>query len=215
MSEEKAVYTIHSLSIAGPTMLYGGFTGILLWASSLVAAWADNWFVCNHIGEALETDRRLVRVLGTSRTQRFARFWKRNIAGFGGNISFGFMLGIIPELAKFAGVPLDIRHVTLASGMLTLAAGSLGPEVMLTAPFWLAVIGTLSVGLMNVAVSFSLAMMVAIRARGVQAPERHAIYLAVMKRAWRHPLSFILPWGTDGIESGEAAVEVLAKTSRE
>jgi site-specific recombinase len=196
MSPERAIYTIHSVSILGPTMFYGGFTGVLLWASSLVAAWADNWFVCNHIGEALETDRRLVRVLGTSRTQRFARFWKRNIAGLGGNISFGFMLGIIPELAKFAGVPLDIRHVTLSSSLLTMAVGTLGPEQLLTSAFWLAVIGVMSVGVMNVAVSFSLAMFVAIRARGVQAPERRAIYLAILKRAWEQPLSFILPVGS-------------------
>jgi site-specific recombinase len=198
MSEERAIYTIHSVSILGPTMFYGGFTGVLLWASSLVAAWADNWFVYNHIGEALETDRRLVRLLGTSRTQRFARFWKRNIAGLGGNISFGFMLGIIPELAKFAGLPLDIRHVTLSSSLLTMAVGTLGPEEMLTLTFWLAVIGVLSVGVMNVAVSFSLAMMVAIRARGVQAPERHAMYRAVLRRAWEQPMSFILPVGSAG-----------------
>jgi site-specific recombinase len=198
MTAEHAENTIHSVSILGPTMLYGGFTGVLLWASSLVAAWADNWFVCNHIGEALETDRRLVRLLGTSRTQRFARFWKRNIAGLGGNISFGFMLGIIPEVAKFAGVPLDIRHVTLSSSFLTLAVASLGPEQMLTGPFWLAVVGVLSVGVMNVAVSFNLAMLVAIRARGVQSPERRAIYRAVFKRAREQPLSFILPVGTAG-----------------
>ena len=208
MDHEKAVTTIHSLSFLGPTMLYGGFTGILLWASSLVAAWADNWFVCNHIGEALETDRRLVRLLGTSRTQRFARFWKRNIAGLGGNISFGFMLGIIPEVAKFAGVPLDIRHVTLSSSQLTMAVGSLGPEEMRTAAFWLAVLGVMSVGVMNVAVSFNLAMLVAIRARGVQSPERRAIYRAVFRRAWEQPLSFILPVGTAGAGQGqEVAVE--------
>jgi site-specific recombinase len=196
MTTEKAVYSIHSVSILGPTAFYGAFTGVLLWASSLVAAWADNWFVCNHIGEALETDRRLVRVLGTSRTQRFARFWKRNIAGLGGNISFGFMLGIIPEVAKFAGLPLDIRHVTLSASLVTMAVGSLGPEEMLTQAFWLAVIGVLVVGVMNVAVSFGLAMLVAIRARGVQSPERKAIYGAVLRRAWEEPWSFILPVGS-------------------
>ncbi len=195
VSPEHAGRLIHSMSIEGPTILYAAFTGVLLWASSLVAAWADNWFVCNHIGEALETDRRLVRLLGTSRTQRFARFWKRNIAGLAGNISFGFMLGIIPEVARFAGLPLDIRHVTLSSSFLTVSAASLGSAVMLTWPFWLAVIGVLSVGVMNVAVSFSLAMLVAIRARGVQSPERLAIYRAVLQRAAEQPLSFVLPVG--------------------
>jgi len=64
-----------SLSIFGPSVIYAAFTGVLLWASSLTAAWAGNWFACHHIGEALEKDRRLIRVLGTTRSTRFAQFW--------------------------------------------------------------------------------------------------------------------------------------------
>jgi site-specific recombinase len=163
-----------------------------------VAAWVDNWFVCHRIGEALTTDRRLVRTLGTSRALRFGRFWSKNIAGLAGNISFGFMLGLIPELAAFAGVPLDIRHVTLSSSMLTAAAASIGPSVLTTAPFWLAVLGILGIGFMNVTVSFSLAMLVAIRARNIQSPERHAIYRSLWLRLVRQPLSFVLPVAPNG-----------------
>ena len=196
MPVEKATKTIHSISILGPSFFYAGFTGILLWASSLVAAWAGNWFVCHRVGEALERDRRLVRALGTTRALRFGRFWTKNIAGLAGNISFGFMLGILPELAVFAGIPLDIRHVTLSSGMLAAAAATLGPAVMVTGPFWLAVLGIVGIGFMNVAVSFALAIFVAIRARGVQSPERQAIYRSLLQRARQQPFSFILPVGT-------------------
>jgi site-specific recombinase len=193
MSMEKATHTIDSLSLFGPSLFYAGFTGVLLWASSLVAAWADNWFVCHRIGEALTTDRRLVRTLGASRAVRFGRFWSSNIAGLAGNISFGLMLGLIPELAAFAGVPLDIRHVTLSSSMLSAATASLGFSVMTTMPFWLALLGIAAIGFMNVMVSFSLAMFVAIRARGIQSPERRAIYQALLRRLGRQPLSFALP----------------------
>jgi site-specific recombinase len=193
MQPDKATKTIHSLSILGPSFFYAGFTGILLWASSLVAAWADNWFVCHRIGEALASDRRLVRTLGTSRALRLGRFWSKNIAGLAGNISFGVMLGLIPELAAFAGLPLDIRHVTLSSSMLTAATASIGPSVLTTTPFWLAVSGIAGIGFMNVTVSFSLAMLVAIRARGIQSPERHAIYQSLLRRLVRQPLSFALP----------------------
>jgi len=193
ITTEKAVHTLQSISILGPSVLYAAFTGVLLWASSLVAAWAGNWFVCNRMGEALKTDRRLIRSLGTSRTARLAHFCAKNIAGLAGNISFGFMLGIIPEVATFAGLPLDIRHVTLSSGLLTAAVGSLGWGVMATRPFWLAVLGILAIGVMNVTVSFALAMFVAIRARAVRSPERHAIYSAILKRFVHHPLSFMFP----------------------
>jgi site-specific recombinase len=90
-------------------------------------------------------------------------------------------------------LPLDIRHVTLSSGLLTAAVGSLGWGVMATRPFWLAVTGIFAIGVMNVSVSFALAMLVAIRARAIRAPERHAIYSAILKRFVHHPLSFMFP----------------------
>jgi site-specific recombinase len=193
MSPERAVKAMHSVSILGPSFFYAGFTGVLLWASSLVAAWADNWFVCHRIRESIESDRRLIRTLGASRVLRFAQFWARNISGLGGNISFGFMLGLIPELAAFAGIPLDIRHVTLSSSMLAAAAAALGPSSLTTWPFWLGVMGIAGIGFMNVAVSFSLAIWVAIRARGIESPERHIIYQAVWARLRKQPFSIVLP----------------------
>jgi site-specific recombinase len=189
---EKALRTIRSVSILGPSVIYAAFTGVLLWASSLTAGWAGNWLVCNGIGEALASDRRLIRVLGTSRAGRFARFWSLNVAGLSGNISFGFMLGLIPEVAAFAGIPLDIRHVTLSSAVLTASVATLGVGVLATKSFVLAALGIAGIGFMNLAISFSLAMFVATRACNIQQPERHAIYAAVARRMVQHPWSFLL-----------------------
>ena len=195
MDEEKANHMIASLSVLGPSIFYGAFTGVLLWASSMIAAWADNWFVCHRIGESLETNRRMVRVFGTTRSRNVSQFWSKNIAGFAGNISFGFMLGLIPVVATFIGLPLDVRHVTLSSSMLATASATLGSSVFQTAPFWLAVGGIAGIGLMNLFVSFSLALGVAIRARGIQSPERSVIYRELFKRFRQRPLSFVLPVG--------------------
>jgi len=193
MPPEKAAKAVHSISVLGPSLIYAAFTGVLLWASSLVAAWGGNWFACNHIGEALATDRRLIRTLGTTRALRFARFWTRNIAGLCGNYSFGFMLGIIPEVAEFAGLPLDVRRVTLSAAFLTASTATLGFGALATKAFLLAALGIAGIGVMNLTVSFSLAMFVATRACGIQQPERHKIYWAVAQRAARHPMSFLFP----------------------
>jgi site-specific recombinase len=195
LTPEKATHTIKSLSILGASPFFAAFTGVLLWASSLVGAWADNWIVCHHIGEALASDRRLIRVLGTSRTTKFALFWARNTAGLASNISFGFMLGLIPAFAIFAGLPLDIRHVTLSSSYLAASVATLGVHVLGTAPVLLAIGGIVSIGCLNLAVSFSLAMLVAIRARRMQSMERRAIYVAVIRRLVQRPLSFLFPTG--------------------
>jgi site-specific recombinase len=135
----------------------------------------------------------LIRALGASRAARFARFWTRNIAALSGNISFGFMLGLIPEVAQFASLPLDIRHVTLSAGILTASLATLGIGALATKAFVLAALGIAGIGLMNLTVSFWLAMFVATRACGIQSPERHAIYVAVARRFRRHPLSFLFP----------------------
>ena len=197
MPPEKALKAMDSISIFGPSLIYAAFTGVLLWASSLAAAWAGNWFACHHIGAALAADRRLIRALGTSRAGRFARFCTRNIAAASGNVSFGFMLGLLPEMAQFASLPLNIRHVTLSACFLTASMATLGAGALGTKPFGLAALGIAGIGFMNLTVSFSLAMFVATRACGIQSPERHAIYRAVARRVWRRPFSFLLPTGGD------------------
>ena len=103
------------------------------------------------------------------------------------------MLGIIPEVAEFAGLPLDIRHVTLSACFLTASVASLGVGVLATKALVLAALGIAGIGFMNLTVSFSLAMFVATRACDIRSPERHAIYWAVAGRAMRHPLSFLFP----------------------
>jgi site-specific recombinase len=110
---------------------------------------------------------------------------------------YGAMLksaaGGIPEVAEFAGLPLDIRHVTLSACFLTASVASLGLGVLATKAFVLAALGIAGIGFMNLTVSFSLAMFVAIRACDIRSPERHAIYWAVACRAMRNSLSFLIP----------------------
>lgn len=193
MNETKATATLHSVSLLGPSFFFAAVTGGLLWASSLVAAATENWFVYHRVGAAFEADPRLRRLWGARGNARIARFLSRNIAGFGGNISLGFMLGLLPELAAFAGLPLEVRHVTLSAGAAAAAVAALGASVLRTEAFWMAVTGILLIGMLNVGVSFLLAMLVAIRARGVRGTARRAIYQAIVRRLWQQPVSFFLP----------------------
>ena len=75
----------------------------------------------------------------------------------------------------------------------TASVATLGLDVLVTKAFVLAVLGVAGVGLMNLTVSFSLAMFVATRACGIQSPERHAIYAAVARRVMRRPAGFLFP----------------------
>jgi site-specific recombinase len=175
--------------------IYAVFTGVLLWLSSLFAAWADNWFVFHQLGHILAQHRGLHHWLGPTRTRRLAVWLEHNLAGLAGNISLGLLLGIVPSIAVFFGLPLDVRHVTLSTGQVTAAFAVLGGEhfwILSTA--WI-VIGILGVGFLNILVSFSLALFVAIRARNVRGPELQLFHRALLKRLLKSPFSFMLPVG--------------------
>jgi site-specific recombinase len=187
--------------------IFAAFTGVLLWLSSLFAAWVDNWFVLHQLSPALVQHRSLQRWFGPTRTRRLAVWLEHNIAGLAGNISLGFMLGIIPVVAVFFGLPLDVRHVTLSTGQVTAAFTMLGGEYLWTfATAWI-VIGILGAGMLNLLVSFTLALWVAIRARNVRGPELRMFYRALLTRLVKSPFSFVLPVGVTSVPKTESPVQ--------
>ncbi|MGZ3745402.1 MAG: site-specific recombinase, partial [Pseudobdellovibrionaceae bacterium] len=141
LSSEKAHHALHSYSILGGMAPYAAFTGVLLWFSSVIAGWMDNWFAYRRLSSAISQNRRMTFVFGETGAKKIALFFKKNISGFSGNISLGFFLGLIPAIGTFLGLPIDIRHVTLSSGSVASAVVSLGLSSLSTWEFWLAVIG--------------------------------------------------------------------------
>lgn len=190
---DEADHVLHALTLLGPTALYAAFTGVLLFGSSLIAGWTENWFVFHRLDGAIAWNPRIVARLGAARAQRWAAWWRANISGLAANVSLGLMLGIVPVVAKFFGLPLEVRHVTLSTGQLAAAVGAEGFGLMATAPFWWCVAGIAVTGVLNLTVSFWLAFKVAMRSRGIRVRERRHIYAAIRRRLRRRPLSFMLP----------------------
>ena len=193
VGQKDALYVLQSLTLLGPTALFAAFTGVLLFASSLVAGWAENWFVLHRLDSAIAWNPRIVARLGAARAQRWARWWRANVSGLAANISLGLMLGMVPPLLGFFGIPLDVRHVTLGSGQLGAALGALGFGLLAQPAFWWCVGGIAITGLLNLSVSFTLAFRVALRSRGVRVQDRRRIGRALGRRLRRQPLSFVLP----------------------
>lgn len=188
-----AEHVFESLHLLGPSALFAAFTGVLLFASSILAGWTENWFVLHRVDSALRYHPRATAVLGAERADRWARFLRENISGLAANISLGFMLGLVPPIAGFFGLGLDVRHVTLSTGQIGAAFASLGLEVLLQPAFWWALASLPLLGALNVSVSFYLAFRLALRARNVSGVERSRISAALRAR-WRSaPLSFFWP----------------------
>ena len=189
----QADYVLHSLNVLGPCLLFAAFTGVLLFASSIIAGWVENWFVLNRLDSALRFNPRITRLLGRSRAQRWAAFALANVSGFAANISLGFMLGLVPAVTGFLGLALEVRHVTLSAGQLAAACAALGWDVVRQPELWWCLAAIPLIGALNLGVSFYLAFRVALRAHNVSLVERASVGQAIRQR-WREaPASFFWP----------------------
>ena len=193
LSTKHAQQVLDSLSLLGPSLLFAAFTGVLLFASSLIAGGTENWFVLRNIDSVIRYNPGITRFLGRARADRWATFLRKNISSLAANISLGFMLGLVPAFAAFFGLGLEVRHVTLSTGQIGVAVTSLGWEVLHDDLLWWAVAMLPLNAALNVGVSFYLAFRVALRAHNVSGVDRSRIYKAIRQRFWRKPLSFFSP----------------------
>lgn len=193
IDEKEAHHVVEGLYLWGPTALYAAFTGVLLFASSIIAGWVENAFVLRRLDSAITYHPRITALLGERRAARWAAFWRGQISGFAANISLGLMLGLVPAFAAFFGLSLEVRHVTLSAGQLTAAAVTLGPTVWQDPAFWSALAGVLVIGPLNLAVAFTLAMRLALRAQAISDVNRGRIFRAIRSRLRQAPSSFLLP----------------------
>ena len=188
-----AEYVLHSLRLLGPCLLFAAFTGVLLFSSSIIAGWVENWFVLHRLDSAIRYNPAFTRALGAARADRWAHFMRHQVSGLAANISLGFMLGLIPAVLAFLGIGLDVRHVTLSAGQLGAACASLGLEVIHMPALWWAAASIPFIGVLNVGVSFYLAFRVALTAHNVSGIDRAHIRRAIWQRINRAPGSFIWP----------------------
>jgi site-specific recombinase len=193
ISVQQAGHVLESLHLLGPSVLFAAFTGVLLFASSIIAGWTENWFVLHRLDSAMRYNPRITHWLGAARAARWAQFTRNNLSGLAANISLGFMLGLVPAFAGFFGLGLDVRHVTLSTGQIGVASAALGWDVLHQGAFWWAVACLPLLGALNVMVSFYLAFRLALRAHNVSGVDRARIYAAIRARLRTAPLSFFQP----------------------
>ena len=190
---DKARDTLQSLSFWGPTPLYAAITGALIWLSSLIAGWADNWFALHRVHDVMAYGRRSRQLLGARGAVRWAGFWQRNVSQIAANVSLGLMLGLLPALVSALGSTLEVRHVSLSAGQIAAALATLGWELAQTQVFWLAVAGTAATGALNVIVSFALAFNVALASRDMRRDDRVSLTAGVRRRILRRPAALFWP----------------------
>ncbi len=193
ISHQEAVHVLETLTLLGPTLFWAAFTGLILFSSSMVAGWTENWFVLHRLDSAIAHNPRFTAVLGAGRAKRWSRFMRDNISGFASNISLGFMLGLIPAFTGFFGFELEARHVTLSAGQLAAAGASLGLDAFRHPAFWWCVTAIPLIGALNLGVSFYCAFRLALQAHNVNGVDRARISAVIWARCRSNPRSFFVP----------------------
>ncbi len=193
LSAELAELAVHSLNpFRTGTILYGIITGIILWLSSLAGGWIENWSVYHQLPVAI-AEHRLGAKFKPETMARVSKSFSTNIAGWGGSITLGFMLGMTPVIGAFLGLPLDVRHVTLSTGTLMLGVGSLGFATVGGWALFMAAIGIAVIFVLNLGVSFYLALRLAMRAQDITASDHLAIWRTFLRRLRECPRDFFVP----------------------
>ncbi len=185
------------------TAVFAAFTGILLWIAAMIGGWFENFLVYHRISDAVRQHPLGHRV--SPRTMQRAADWlERNIASWSTSIALGMLLGFAPVIARFFGIPLDVRHVTLSTGTLALAAARFGTSSFRYGWFYYAVAGIGVTFVLNLSVSFVIASIVALRAYEVPPGEQLRILLYVVKDFLQSPLSFVVPEKPDVLTIAQA-----------
>jgi len=155
----KHVYqTLHPFTSG--TAIFAAFTGVILWLAALIGGWFENFAVYHRLPEAIAQHPLGLRV--GARRMRWAADWvERNAASWSTSIVLGYLLGFSPVVAKFFGVPLDVRHVTLSTGTLALAAARFGTSSFGHGWMYYAIAGIGITFVLNLGVSFSIASIAA------------------------------------------------------
>jgi site-specific recombinase len=185
------------------TAIYAMLTGVILWAASLAGGWIENFAVYRRLPQAI-AEHRVGRFIGRRPLAWAAGYFARNISGIGGSVALGVMLGMTPPIGAFFGLPLDVRHVTLATGQLAFAIAE-GGTVNLSRPEvgWAAA-GIALTFVLNLGTSFFLALTVALRARQVPQRDRWALVRAIAQHFFRHPRAFFWPPRYDPVPASKA-----------
>ncbi len=193
LARESAAHVYETLHpFSSGTGFYAIITGVILWLAALAGSWIENAAVYYHFADAIAQYPLGLR-LSERATRRFAQIVRHNMGGWSTSIVLGYLLGFTPVVGAFFGIPLDVRHVTLSTGTLALAAARFGTAGLGDRWFLYAVLGIAIVFVLNLTVSFMIAFYVALRAYDIGWREQLAILWSVALEAVRSPMRFIVP----------------------
>lgn len=191
IDEAKAARLLHELSPLGWALPHAAVAGLFLFLSGVISGYFDNKASFARLGARVARLRWLVRAFGEGRAARIGAYIEMHLGGLLGNFLFGCMLGSAGIVGIILGLPIDIRHVAFSSANFGYALFGYGFDLPWQGVAW-AALGVALIGLVNLSVSFALALWMALKARGVVFTSWPALLARLWRRFVHAPASFFV-----------------------
>tara|TARA_R110002073_G_scaffold62791_1_gene157361 strand:+ start:822 stop:2837 length:2016 start_codon:yes stop_codon:yes gene_type:complete len=183
-------YQLHAINpFEGLALFYAAIAGVWLFCSGIIAGYFDNR------ADYLEMELRLqqhplLQWLKEDHRNNFAKYMHENSGAIAGNFFFGVLLGTTGYIGYLLNLPLDIRHVAFSSANLGYSAFSAPIGIL---DFLIYLIFVLMIGFVNLWVSFSLALLVALRSRGTQISRFSMLLSSIWEQIKENPVRVFFP----------------------
>ncbi|CAH0305537.1 hypothetical protein SRABI118_04565 [Massilia sp. Bi118] len=187
-------------------LLHAAIAGVWLFVSGLVSGYYDNKALYTRMSLRVQQLHTLRRLLGKDRLARFGRYVEDNLGGLMGNAVFGLLMGTTAMVGFLLGLPLDVRHVTFSSANFAIGFVGLDYNVDLET-VGITLLGIALIAMVNLLVSFGLALWVALRARKIRFYHGFALLRALGRRLRMAPLDFFIGPKADFLSEQPKGVE--------
>lgn len=171
-------------------LMYAAIAGVWLFISGLVAGYFDNRAAYLNLAARLEQHPFLRKFLSANARARFGAYVEEHYGALASNFVFGLMLGLTGYIGYQLGLPIDIRHVAFSSADVGYAMSVFIPGAK---EFALFTLFALLIGLVNLFVSFTLALNVALRARNTRISSLPKLIKAWFQVAAENPAALFYP----------------------
>ena len=193
IATKKSLHLLEDLNIwHTPVFLHACIAGIFLFLSGIIAGNVASVNNFNNFYYRLSEHPFLKGFFGKVRMQRVANWMQQKWPSVVSNIWFGVFMGSAWAIGHFFGLPIDIRHITFASGNLAYGLYGMNFIISLENILW-CILGIGIIGLGNFIVSFGLSLWIALRSREVPASELEYLGRCVWRAFKARPRAFFFP----------------------
>jgi site-specific recombinase len=188
----QAASMLQDVSLSGKNIWFASIAGVLLFISGIISGYFDNLVVYRKIPARIIAHPGFEKTFGKKWTAKISGYIDKNLGALMGNIILGFGLGFMIFFGKILGVPFDIRHVTISTGFFGFSLTSLDFQLPLASWLW-CIVGLAGIAFTNLAVSFALALYVALRSRRISTFELWPLLKLTARYFLHFPSHFFFP----------------------